>query len=55
MLQDAKAPVSMKHFASGLWTRFWTCHTDFTGLGVGLHIFILFPDPLYLSPIHSST
>ena len=24
----------MKLFASGLWPSFWTCHVDFTGVGV---------------------
>jgi hypothetical protein len=28
--------VSMKLFASGLRPRFWTYHTDFTGVGVGV-------------------
>jgi hypothetical protein len=25
---------SVKHFASGLWPSFWTCHTDSIGVGV---------------------
>ena len=30
----SRRPVSVKLFASGLQPSFWTCHTDFTGMGV---------------------
>jgi hypothetical protein len=30
----SRRQVSVKLFASGLQLSFWTCHTDFTGVGV---------------------